>query len=354
MGENLGKKPWVMGDRNNMRTKSVIVAMLGVLIGSLPGFAARPTTQEAIEMMNRMEQASIVDFKLKGVVVDEEGKPIPQVTMLVVQSTPKDFGFNSKVSERSLKVDGPFSIEVSHASSVQLVVACEGYFEQRLQYSSSDGLPKDWRERIMAGEVLAQGNVKLENIKVVLEKHGPLVPLEDGGGVLKLNANGKAKAWSWEKNYPGWRVDVEDWRDEAKLPKVGIYFLVDTDDKGNLLMLKNKFKASYPQKIRIIMKDEGGFVLVPSVGNSVKQYRSMKEAPEKGYEKEIVLEGEALQKHIEAVADDARDGYFYFKTSKGYGKGSFRVHAGFQPSEAEITLLLRFQKDGSRLMATED
>ena len=336
---------------------TIISALLAVLVCSDWGNAARPTTQEIKELMQRMEAVKKADYDLSGEIVDETGQRVPNVVLSIEKGVTKNFGLDANYSyTREVSTDGTFHIKVSGASNANISFLLEGYFAKEIGFSGKDGLPPDWEERMLRGETFKPGIVKRENLKVVLEKHGPLASLERGGGAFDLYADGKAKAWSWEKNYPGFKVEVENWRDESSLPKNGIYFLVDTDDQGSFAMIPGPYQSSFrPRKIRVIMKDGDGFLVVPSVGNDVKQYRGMKEAPEKGYTSELILDGEALKKHMETSNDSSKGGlYFYFKTSKGYGKGCLMVHYSNRATEAQITLVLRFQKDGSRLVATED
>ena len=103
------------------------------------------------------------------------------------------------------------------------------------------------------------------------------------------------------------------------------------------------------------MKDEGGFAPVAFVGNAVKQYRSMQEAPEKAYVKEISLSKELLLAHRDGTTDsDVAGDYFYFKTADGYGKGRVRIDWDSDIGEVRANMTLRLQKYGTRLVATED
>lgn len=331
-------------------------AAIVTALAQQPGQHARtpPTTQEMGEIMRRHLQAQRFDADVSGVVVDEKGDQLQGVQVLIQKSWLTNFGTNMKGENSSMTSDGPFRIAAQDVDSLSLQFWKEGYFAKEIQFSAHDCLPPDWQERLSRGEKLENGVVKRDNLKIVLEKHGPLASLENGGDELWLESSGRMNTWSWEKNYPGFAVVISNWRDESKVPKQGVYILADTDAQSNLLMETTRLGAYYPKRVHIIMKDGDGFIVVPTIGtDSTEQNRSMKEAPEKGYEHEIVLEGDAVRKLVEAATDHTRDVYFYFKTSKGYGKGSFRVSATNRPDRVSVGVGLRFQKDGSRLVATD-
>jgi hypothetical protein len=324
---------------------------LGILC-AIPLDAAAPTTQQAAALIEHGLEAQRVDVTISGFVVDEQGQAIKGARILVMKGWLGALGTTTKYANESIATDGPFQITAHGVTSLSLSCWAEGYFATDMRFSASDSLPKDWEQRLARGEAIPRGVVKRDKLKVVLEKHGPLVALSEKIATLSISGSGKAQVLDLDR-YDGTKVEVTNIRDAARLPSRCVYMLVEADDKGSLQMTKDRVGGFFPtSKVQLVMNDEGGFIAVPSVGDEVQQYRSMKEAPEKGYAKTLTLEAEELKSHLERRSTSSGGQYFYLKTSKGYGKGRFWLQSTDSPTVAQMVINLRFQPDGSRLVAT--
>ena len=340
-----------------MNMQSHKLTLLALLAVASVTFAAHPTTQEMQQMMARFEAARQADFLLKGIVVDEGGHKLSGATMMVEEGRSKKGGVATDYSSRSQTVDGEFTVQAKQMTSVTLFLWKEGYHTESVAFSVQDALPVDWRQRLSRGEKVGPVEVKKEAIAVVLRKHGPLVALKGVGGEITFVPSGPCKVWNLASKT--WRAitQVKNVTDEALLPPSCIYLVADVTDAGKLALGQVRYKQApqpCPQKIRLVMKGDGGFVPVPTIGPSLeRQYQSMTEAPSKGYVQELVMEGGAMEKHFLSESDGGtREGaFFYFRAGKEYGKGCLFVDFP-RGNEASVRLSLRFQEDGSRNLET--
>ena len=317
---------------------------------------AQLSRQQKVKLDEEWDEARWADFSLAGQIVDEQGAPVRDMAFLVESS---ERGSSSKPPKYKTvsSADGSFNIKRDSCSSVRFFISKEGYYSQRINFSPSDR-PKDWAQRVLRGEKPRPGKVIRDDLKIVLEKHGPLADLRESIAMLRVDASGIGTLG--DLGISGGRdVDLKDWKDESKYPERCIYLSVDVDEQGKILTDKLVDKwghpALVPRRVRLIMKDDGGFVPAAFMGDQGKTYRSMQEAPEAGYVKEIVLGKQLLLEHRDrSIASGMGGDFLYFKTSKGYGKACYRINWSTDVAEVRTGVILRLQEDGSRLVATED
>ena len=94
---------------------------------------------------------------------------------------------------------------------------------------------------------------------------------------------------------------------------------------------------------------ENGFIVYNPDPNK-KMPRQMKESPETGYQKELIIESNRFERGSKSA-----DIYFYFKVKDKYGKGKIGGF-GFEDDNSKIGLGVFFnlQSDGSRNLETGD
>lgn len=320
--------------------------------------SSQPANHEPATAFQRLAAARHARYVLEGVVVDEQGKPVDDVLLSISEGHPRKVGFDTDYTTRSRKINGAFAVEVADADSVELRFGREGFFGEAIGFGFSDGLPAEWKQRIAIGETLVPEVVKRAGLRIVMEKHGKLAVLTEVVDRITCPASGPGMVWDVTvTNYSPTR-EVADLRDVASLPENCIYLDVPlaSADKLALDQVKlGKAEHACPKSLRIVLKGGGGFVPVATTEKTkAMQYRRMTEAPDKGYQNELVLNDEAIKQYFQSLDKDAHHGaFFYFKVGKLYGKGELSI--GF-PANAKATvgLVLRFQTDGSRNLATED
>ena len=308
--------------------------------------------QEHLQAMRRVEAAQRGRFVLKGVVVDEQGKTLNDVALQIGEGRAKDFGFAADYVYRNQKVNGEFEVEVTNANSVGLYFSSTSYYGESLSFSTHVALPKNWDSLIMRGEKVDPAVVKRDDIRVVLEKHGKLAEFKEITVSLESAASGSGKVWDLAHLVAGQDKDVKDIRDEASLPAKCLYLDPEVTADGKLAMQMVRFgpnELPRPRRVRIVMKGDGGFIPVPTIAKTeARQYRTMKEAPEDGYQKELLWDSEALKQYFPST-DSAKPGaFFYVKVGKLYGKGNLHSLYTRLHDEAMATIVLHLQPDGSR------
>lgn len=312
----------------------------------------RPTTQAMPQWMEAIEAARRGRFVLKGVVVDEQGTKMDGVSAAISQSRHTEFGTKTNTTDRTQKINGEFVVEANGADSVSLWFYRDGYYSERLTFSSDEGLPENWDSRIMRGEKLEPAVVKRDNLRVVLEKHGNLALFNEFPVDLEATASGHGKVWDLAILADGQDKEVANVRDEASLPTQCLYLDPQITKDGQLavqMVRLGETDVPCPSNLRIVMKGDGGFVVTPTVATtSERQYRSMKEAPASGYRKELLLEADAIKRYFES-RDDAKPGaFFYVKIGNLYGKGQIVLNSALNKSRADARLVFRLQPDDSR------
>lgn len=315
-----------------------------------------PTKQETLRGVEAVEAAQRGRFVLKGMVVDEEGKILDKVSLRISESRLKEMGTKNEGVDRSQEVNGEFTVEVNGADCVDIWFYRDGYYSEHLSFSTDEALPKNWDSRVMRGEKVDSAVVKRDGLRVVLEKYGKLADLTMFPASLRSSVDGDATVWNLAILSDGQGKDVKNVRDEASLPASCFYLDPQVDASGKLLVqqvLLGSTEQQCPGKVRVVMKGDGGFVPVLTVAQTnQRQYRKMKEAPVNGYQKELVLDADAIKRYFQS-RDEAKPGtFFYVKIGKLYGKGKLAVNFA-RNNAVEATIVLHIQPDGSRNMEGE-
>lgn len=326
-------------------------------------------TRKVIDRMHRIHQNEFGRISIKGHVVDDEGQPVKDVTVKVVgvkyiyhRDDPNYY--EQRVPLGSQAVTRDLDIAADDVSELHLEFMSDGYYHRTVSFIAMDTITdrKKWAEAIDAGKEI-RPKLEKSDLKVVLDKHGPFqklwrphAPSNDpcelafrvGGSSVVANVAGKSDQVETE---------VAKLADEA-LPPEAIYITCDLNAEGMIPSQRVKiisWEYDLPQNVKLVMKGGEGFAAVPPMRETATQQRQwMREAPEKGYTREIALDAGAIkamttpQEHLAS-----REVYFYFKTSKYYGKGSFRPYAVEKDgTQLRGCIVLDFQLDGSRNVTT--
>lgn len=277
-------------------------------------------------------------------VVDQDGEPLNGVTLEIDKSILRPIAWEPTSRMRTVVVDGEITISLTGAfvEDINLSARKEGYYPARTpvrqpQRDNVDLLIEQaWADVVLGREtIIDPEEPKLLNVVLELRKKGELVQLYSPFGNLKIRADGRAiianlslpeRVRTGSLREPqGFLYEVDDLGIylEEEIKAKDVILLVDFEEGriADLVSFTSGIREiQYPREIRLRMGDkEGGFILhraPPDARPMAKAYHLMMEAPEDGYEQEITVSIEDLQR----IEDE---GYlmFYFKTNGHYGKG---------------------------------
>jgi hypothetical protein len=209
------------------------------------------------------------------------------------------------------------------------------------------------KQRAMLGWPQRAPTLIQEDLRIVLERQGQRTWLLDYNEVLTYEGTGRGVIIDFDRpHYRGQSVvEVRNLHDPTQLPEDCVYLLVETDANGRIAVVRVPRQNSahidiWPKRMRLIMNaPESGFVSVEPDPNR-KLARQMKQAPESGYQRELILETDETGFHHR---------YFYFKTKDKYGKGATGwVTVEENASVIRFSPTFRLQPDGSRNLETGD
>lgn len=295
------------------------------------GNKPKMTPEEYGRLMKKGIEQRRISFDISGTVVDAKGHLLDKVNMTVAKS--KSIWFDKYEDSKQTKlISGTFRIKTKKQDVITLSFEKDGYYNV-----SNMGIHtgKDKNK-------IKNGVLEVKDLKIVMRKIGKLADLLDYEGVLRFSPDGKATVLSLKQktNKDGDVIkheksenykEVEDSEEllqvknifkQDALPENCIYAIADSDKSGRI---KTKlFNDDYysPEAIRLyfstVLDDESGFIIYKPHEERVKLiWRNMIKAPEKGYQKELVI---GVKKMNEIFAQ-GQDLYFYFKAGEKYGKG---------------------------------
>lgn len=317
------------------------------------------------QLMQRFLAASLGRFTLEGVVVDEQGMPLDDVSFRISKEKVVGFDKWEKDTEEQI-INRTFSITARGYSDVSLYVNKDGYFEEIVYFSAPD--PDDYRNP-------EEPVVDQRDIRIVLEKRGDITDLiekdfkltyrrqQDGSASGHLVDFGRNK---WEEYARGRGaknpIPVANLFDPELTPPMCVYMIPKVDNDGRILTETRELeewkpynhKEVFPKELRIVTSDpEGGFIIYDQQPED-HAYWSMKLAPENGYKQEIILNPDWMFRRSGYVASGASKYiFYYFKINGRYGKGRFESLRFPEGDYAlEMKTEFRLQNDGSRNLDT--
>ncbi len=296
------------------------------------------------------------DFFLEGVVMDERGNLLKGVKLRISThyASWDDWDFapsSDKTDTREKIINGTFSLKIKNRASVYLEFSKEGYYDERLHFSFD---PPEGGKR--EGRTLVN-----RNIKVVLERIGELPKLIEFDSALVYYSSRKAIIINFDNlGGPGTvvgtrgREKVEDLLfaiEGGTLPPNSIYILPRIDARGKVIPIIDEYNRYFAPPTKLVMNDpEGGFVIHKPKRKLMEVLsREMKEAPEEGYVREIMVDDTTL--------GEKRRIFFFFKTGEMYGKGYLSPPYLFTSKKegylVEMAIHLFLNPTGSRNVRTK-
>jgi len=327
-----------------------------------------------IEIMRRESDSRTHDFDVSGMVVDEEGRPLKDVTIL--------YGFRTRTGWEQFKkdggqkqVDGEFSITGGKWETLNITVRKEGYYDESLSFSGPPA--EQMLDSILKGDKPNTRKVKVDDLVVTLVKQGEMTYLReygrevavhefvegfgngkhtiyraDGSGVaINLSDDGSRRDWKPEDTW----TDVPNLNDLRPAPPLLVYVQADVEDgmiPNNSIQDIHAYGESggprrLPKHLLLRITDpEGGFIHFPVEDRKAFIYdrfnRGMRQAPETGYEPTLAI-----------YPDRQIPVYFFIKAGNRYGKGVLHnVRVAEDGSRVDCEVKLYIQPDGSRNLET--
>jgi len=308
--------------------------------------------KEANDLMRKWtEYYKVMDnrrFHIKGEVVDEQGARLTGVTMWVTKAVPGGWWQEVQYVSKEYTINGTFEVRERGCEDISLTFDKGGYYRQSIRFSDdAKANTREIQERIMKGLPVEEPLVGKEGLRIVMEKKGEQVSLKNYGGPLEYKTTGQGTVQDFKNKIQAYSVSSV--LDATSLPEGSVFIVADKDETGKIAtvtLVSNGSKYIVPQRIRLIMNihGDGGFILYEAK-NTREPFHEMKQAPEKGYQKEVVLNGELLL----FVASHSKDITFYFKTDKYYGKGGIgQIDIGKDNFSTKIWTGFFVQTNGSR------
>ena len=290
-----------------------------------------------------------VSYRIKGIVVDENNVPLNDVQIEIMKSkTSWTWQTDRKTEKKTISKE--FEIKENGYIAIVLYFFKEGYYVENVSFTRNSPI----KDKDLYTSTFKDGILTANNIKVVMRAFGITASMhrikkdlcynEDGSGnVINLDTQETQK--------------VKDISDIKTLPENCIYIYADRTEDGKIDVIKPKSKTRnpnvdndvYPKKIVLKFSDpESGFIVFKKkIFPSMNTYQYMKEAPETGYQNELVY-------NVEYGEDIPGDVYFYFKNKDKYGKGYFsqiigKLYDGRKKvKDISVELELKLNPTGSR------
>ena len=217
---------------------------------------------------------------------------------------------------------------------------------------------------VLAGKPVARPVIEKRDLRIVLDKQGRLVRLQEYFTGLEFSADGSGLVLDLDRPQRTLLDDppsrkVAKLQDSRQLPANCIYLLADLDKNGRIALESVKYvhdgklypagtetTATLPATLRLVAGGtDSGFILT-TPPNRFRPFRKMKEAPQQGYQREIVLRAPAIMRQSVFV--------FYCRVNGKYGKGKiYNIQRPGQGGDRVIAhVQLWLQPDGTRNLET--
>ncbi|MBI4377836.1 MAG: hypothetical protein HY578_01930, partial [Nitrospinae bacterium] len=218
------------------------------------------------------------------------------------------------------KIEFRTKLPPEHKERIGLEVEIEDY-EDRLnsmkdlsqEYKDRfrEDIIKPMKERLKDLPAVSEPEVTENNLHVILERQGKITHLiEYNRGPLEYTTSGKGIVINFDKHPASSLRVIENIDNPKQLPENCVYMIPEKDRDGNIAVV-TKFneklteaqkkniperwqKYVIPKRVRLVMNAGGGGFIKYTLDPNKKPTRQMKEAPETGYEKEIVIESDDI------------------------------------------------------------
>lgn len=368
-----------------MKMDSSIVCAIGLLmLGSTASNRAElrrpdvddrrvPTEAEVVKIYHRgarlLQLTAHGRFILEGTVVDQEGRSLEDVEISLRMTQLTKMGWDSRDDYKMVAAEsGRFLVDVRPYYGVNMSFKKRGYYPEQKFFQFEETASWEIAEAIMEGKkaVVTEGVVRHGDILIVMERMGVVTDLTrypawmefvsssagDTAGVVVVDFQVSPVPY---RERPLKRIAGEP--DPERLPPGCAYALADVDGDGHIALEERTYghrnvTANFPRRIRVVMNDpEGGFIEYEP-GEKERAWWTMKQAPESGYSRELIVDADKLIRRIYTIEGTYGGIFFYFKTGSHYGKGEIARAAVRGADKVTISGIFALQPDGTRNVDT--
>ena len=296
-------------------------------------------------------------IRVSGVVVDEKGKPIPNVKLHIIRGESGE-----KAAQQVLTLpQGRFGFRVRGGIPTSLRFYKKGYY-RRQRGDMTLEMTRDEQSK-MINQALKNTLppllvIQRNNLRVTLEKQGKVTRLKPYYERLEFFADGSGKAIDFDKSSSdllGKSLhELKSVDKRESWPRHSAVLIAKTKATGKNVTIPYS-EQQYrdigvigthwaPMSAKLVLSDPaGGFQLIkPIKRDGQLQYDRIKTAPKDGYdEKELQLDADSLKKGALP--------HFYFKVKGKFGWGRVRTIEVSKDGNSLAALIeFRLQPDGSR------
>ena len=320
--------------------------------------------QEFMKLAIEREMARTArsELSLAGTVVDETGKPLDGVKMVVEGRAPYRWGEEQKnpPPEESM-IDREFNVSRKGLIGMSISFQKEGYYSTGIGLSAEREYPGSRAKEL--ARAAQMGMLELAGdkgkVRMIMEKMGQTTTLQEVVQGIAVRENWQAEIINFAKIKAGTplkrdRVFTEIKKSED-VPSNCLTLLVDRDTKTGTALTKDappRQGAAFniPQGSRLYLNAKDGGLLRYEAKHPWRGVHEMRQAPEAGYKSELVIDDKMIEGFVREFSEFDSCVYFFFKTADGrFGKGCIRsIGLSKDGTAGGIDLRLFLQPDGTR------
>jgi|GEM_PF-3377021 len=356
--------------QSHHRNQLIVTVFLSIILASVAAVAfAAPAQDDMTDeqkgrlikgIFDKLMHAEHGTIRLRGEVVDEQGQRLNGVTVRLGKTRFKNYWEASETDEENVNVDGTFDLTITGYAYLRATFEKPGYYSKQIQVGID--LPPELAMRVIEGQTVDPQTMTKDGLRIVLEKQGNVTKLQTYGGFLEYRSDGSGKVMNFDKLPVGKKAlqTMQNVHDSERLPPNCAYFIAERDDNGLIGTVRwvrpeGQIPFTFPRRVTLIMSDpSGGFVpFLPAIQQN--QFHQMKQAPETGYQSQLVIESDYFTRTQGALVQSKNKQYFFFKTGGKYGKGTVgNVVMNGSGSNVLLGVVFRIQPDGSRNLETDE
>lgn len=293
------------------------------------------------------------NLKLKGKIVDEDGKVMDNVAVSIVRTKAIKLGWENENKEERLSVKEEFIIEAKDINGLTLRFRKTGYYDREIFLPINNS--KETSRLLSQLPKIAMSD-KSDGVAIVLDKKGKLTELSKRSNVnliYKAGGSGIGADVLGDGKYKS--TTIKNLEKKETMIAHAVYVRAEQDSKGALAVVDQNQNAPgkffYPVKLYITTSDEkDGFVKFICAQQGTHE-RQMRHAPVDGYKQEIEFSADELRRNLSKGEGDC---CFYFRLSGKYGRAVIYV-ADITRDDGKTlntSVVFEVQPDGSRNLET--
>ena len=330
---------------------------------------AKKRSRLGARVFDRLISAFMARYILEGTVVDQDGNRLDGVQLSINKA--KTRGPDRWAEEKTEQtINGAFALDLNGYTAIYLYFNKDGYYQEMLSYGYDGG--ETTAEDIVLRDRPARRNlVEKRDIRVVMEKMGDVTKLMAQNFRLSYRFKDDVHLGhvvdfdrdKWQRRFEGRghlnALLAKNLLDDKHMPQNRMYVVSEIDNTGRILSV-DKARPEWhrphflPERMRLSISDpEGGFLLYEQQKGE-RAFWTMEQAPESGYQQELIIDADLLNKRSPMATTGADYGvYFYFKIDNRFGKGRIdRTEITEEGKELLVHMILQLQMDGSRNLDT--